>query len=117
MTECTRRYWAALAAALPGSIFGEADVVAKALALGSDAWYKPGEPHLPFREWAAAAADEELSGTALAALHAAAACDAPLHADGMRRAGVLPLDALGEQPADDDGAWLQAAMRQPSCGT
>lgn len=120
-TECTRRYWQALDARIPNSLFGDAEVVAATTERGTNLWYKPGEPNLAFRDWAAATADDELDARGRAALRAAAACDAPLHLDGMRLAGVLPASIPDQAPelanADDvRERWLQAAALQPNCG-
>ena len=120
-TECTQRYWQALAARIPNSLFDDAEVVAATTERGTSLWYKPGEPNLAFRDWAAATADDELDARGQAALHAAAACDAPLHLDGMRLAGVLPASIPDQAPelanADDmRERWMQGATLQPSCG-
>lgn len=97
-TERTPRYWRALAARLErggregSTVFSDARAVAAAMrAHGRDGWLKPAEPNGEFRAWAAASvdADTEDERQHRRALRAAAACDARIHADGMRRAGVL----------------------------
>ena len=120
-TECTPRYWRALAARLErggregSTVFSDAGAVAAATrAHGRDGWLKPAEPNGEFRAWAAASidADTEDERRHRRALQAAAVCDVPIHADGMRRAGVLPV-----QEALDVGRlkWIRSAMQRAKC--
>jgi hypothetical protein len=97
VTECTRHYWRQLGARLGWSNLVDEDIMDAAEARGKGV-VAPGfdqnaQPLI--RAFVQASADEELSPAATAALSRAASCDAPLHADGIRMAGLLWSKARG----------------------
>ena len=119
ITECTTQYWRALGHRLNWSVFTDEEIMAAAQKKTKNDWYKPAESNPEFRAFVEETADEELSPRGVEALARAASCDAPLHSDGMRKAGILPLraplDTEGVADASAEARWINEAHLHPIC--
>lgn len=120
LTNCARRHYRELGRRLGWSCFVDEAIMDAAEAHSHNEWYKPHEPDPAFRAFAEASADEELSPDAEAALDRAAACDEPIWADGLRRAGMLDLAAAdgpdsGAEPGKEEAWALEIGRRGLVC--
>eukprot|EP00966_Prymnesium_polylepis_P289705 6691742-Prymnesium_polylepis.1 len=112
VTECFRRYLAALAQRVAWPFLHDEQVIKRSIERSHNEWFKPQEPDRVKRVFATTSADEELDAESQEAFDRASACDRGVYADGMRLAGVLPLIPLvsGEDAPD-------AMVHPPRCGS
>tara|TARA_B110001452_G_scaffold267538_1_gene277933 strand:+ start:562 stop:1404 length:843 start_codon:yes stop_codon:yes gene_type:complete len=115
LTSCARQHYRQLGRRLNWTCLVDEQVMDEATSHSHNEYYKPHESNVAFRTFAEASADEELSPEAEAALQRAAACDAPLWADGLRLSGVLDRSMRTVASPGSEIDWIEEAGRRGEC--